>query len=142
MVVGRRRRWFRPTGPEQPALDVCDRRGARTLGFTSDGEWVKYRVDVRRRGTYDVSARVGSPYTPAVPFVLEWDGQPGRAFQIQNTTNPEVFERQPVERRYLEPGVHELVLRIPAGVELPQYVNIGYFQLDIVRGPVAGGQGV
>ncbi|WP_104063849.1 glycerophosphodiester phosphodiesterase family protein [Arthrobacter sp. 4R501] len=117
--------------PDEPFLDVCDQRGARVLGWIRGGEWVKYSVDVKRSGTYDVSARVSSPYVPAGTIVTEWDGEASGPFSIGNTTSHDALERQDLESRHLEKGVHELTLRMPA--DQYQNFNIDYFQLDLVK---------
>lgn len=116
--------------PEHDALDVCDQRGAKVLGYIRGSEWVEYTVDIETAGTYDVSARVSSPYDPAGTVEFSWDGEPGATFQVQNTTSHNAFERQHVETREFSSGEHTFRIFMPTGTN--QNFNIDYFQFDRV----------
>lgn len=117
--------------PEHDALDVCDQRGATVLGWIRGGEWVEYTVDVKIPGTYEVGARVSSPYDPAGTVEFTWDGEPGATFEVENTTSHNAFERQPVETRRFDRGEHTFRIFMPTGTN--QNFNIDYFQFDRVR---------
>ncbi|MCW2131843.1 glycerophosphoryl diester phosphodiesterase [Arthrobacter sp. VKM Ac-2550] len=116
--------------PEEPMLDVCDNRGAYALAEIRGREWVKYSVDVKRSGTYQISTRVASD-GPAISIMTEWDGEASDTFTIDNTTSLNAFERQPLETRHFEMGIHELTLRVPA--DIVPGLNIDYFQLDLLK---------
>ena len=51
--------------------------GGFDVGFTSDGEWLNYTIDVKKEGDYFFTARVGSPNEPNGNnrFHFEIDGQ-------------------------------------------------------------------
>lgn len=118
--------------PEEPMLDICNQRGARVLGWIRGGEWVTYEFEVPRAGTYEVSARVSSPYTPAGTVQYSWNGEAGALQRIANTTNHNAFEHQAVERRHFDAGTHTLRIDMPQGEY--QNFNIDYVQLDAVTG--------
>lgn len=116
--------------PDEPMLDICDQRGASVLGYIRGGEWVKYEFEVPVAGSYEVFARVSSPYTPAGTVSYTWNGEEGVVQDIANTTSHNAFEYQDVETRYFEAGVHELLIEMPE--DAYQNFNIDYFQLDRV----------
>lgn len=117
--------------PDEPMLDICDQRGARVLGWIRGGEWVEYEFTVGKAGTYAVSARVSSPYSPAGTADFTWDGERGARVAVGNTTNHNAFERQAVETREFSEGTHRLRISMPAGEY--QNFNIDYIQLDAVK---------
>lgn len=123
--------------PEEPMLDLCDQRGATVLGWIRGGEWVKYSVDVKQSGTYNVSARISSPYDPAGTITTEWDCEASGSFSLANTTSHNAFERQNLETRYFEKGTQELTLRMPA--DEYQNFNINYVQLDLLKVTLSSG---
>lgn len=118
--------------PEHDRLDVCDQRGARVLGWIRGGEWVEYTVDLKVSGTYDVKARVSTPYVPGGTAEFTWDGEPGARFAVENTTSHNAFEQQHVERRYFEKGTHTFRVSMPE--EEYQNFNIDYIQFDRLKG--------
>lgn len=118
-------------------LDLCDQRGATVLGWIRGGEWVKYSVDVKQSGTYNVSARISSPYDPPGTITTEWDCEASGSFSLANTTSHNAFERQNLETRYFEKGTQELTLRMPA--DEYQNFNINYVQLDLLKVTLSSG---
>lgn len=118
--------------PEHADLDVCDQSGAKVLGWIRGGEWVEYTVDLKVSGTYDVKARVSTPYAPGGTAKFTWDGEPGAVFSVDNTTDHDAFEQQHVERRHFEKGVHTFRVAMPE--DEYQNFNIDYFQFDRVHG--------
>lgn len=117
--------------PEEPFLDICDQYGARSIGWIRGGEWIEYEFVVRKPGTYAVSARVSSPYSPAGAADFIWDGQISARLAVQNTTDHNAFTRQPVETKYFSSGTHRLRVSMPTSEY--QNFNLDYVQLDSVR---------
>ncbi|MEV0623423.1 glycerophosphodiester phosphodiesterase family protein [Nonomuraea sp. NPDC050404] len=115
--------------PEE-GVDICDIEGAIAVNWIRGGEWLKYRFEVKRAGLYQVSARVSSPYSPAGSVVLDWGSGTGTTAQIANTTSHDALTVQPLERRRLTKGTHELVLRMPQ--DAYQNFNLDYLQLDLI----------
>lgn len=109
-------------------VDICASRGAHAVQWIRGGEWLKYDVEIDVPGRYTVSARMSTPYTPAGTMILDWDGEPGEAHQVENTTDHAAFRLQELETRRLTRGTHELRVWMPTGVT--QNFNIDYFQLD------------
>lgn len=112
-------------------VDICDLNGATAVNWIRGGEWLKYTITVAKAGTYDVSGRVSSPYSPAGTVVLDWDNGPSAPIGIINTTSHDAFVTQPWQRRHFSAGTHELVLRMPEGAY--QNFNLDYLQLDLIR---------
>ncbi|MGH1565554.1 glycerophosphodiester phosphodiesterase family protein [Mumia sp. DW29H23] len=113
-------------------VDICLQRGAVGVNWIRGGEWLKYEVTVKKSGTYLVSGRVSSPYSPAGTVVLDWGAAQSTPIAVRNTTNHGVFALQPWELRPLEKGTHEVVVRMPEGPY--QNWNLDYLQLDLVQG--------
>ncbi|WP_240793083.1 carbohydrate-binding protein [Arthrobacter crystallopoietes] len=91
---------------------------------------MRYAIDLRRSGTYQITARAASD-GPAIAIMTEWDGEASDTFIIDNTTSLNAFERQTLGIRHFETGNHELILRVPAGIT--QDVSIDYFQFDRLK---------
>ncbi|MEV0821690.1 glycerophosphodiester phosphodiesterase family protein [Nonomuraea rubra] len=115
--------------PEE-GVDICDLEGAIAVNWIRGGEWLKYRFEVKKAGLYQVSARVSSPYSPAGTVVLDWGTGTGTTAPIANTTSHDALTLQPLERRRLARGTHELVLRMPE--DAYQNFNLDYLQLDLI----------
>ncbi|MFB4279654.1 glycerophosphodiester phosphodiesterase family protein [Nonomuraea sp. MTCD27] len=116
--------------PEE-GVDICDLEGAIAVNWIRGGEWLKYRFEVKQPGLYQVSARVSSPYSPAGTVVLDWGTGTGTTAAIANTTSHDALTLQPLERRRLTRGTHELVLRMPETAY--QNFNLDYLQLDLIK---------
>ncbi|MGW4800054.1 glycerophosphodiester phosphodiesterase family protein [Nonomuraea sp. NPDC004297] len=111
-------------------VDICDLEGAIAVNWIRGGEWLKYRFEVRKAGLYQVSARVSSPYSPAGTVVLDWGTGAGTSARIANTTSHDAMTLQPLERRRLAKGTHELVLRMPE--DAYQNFNLDHLQFDLI----------
>lgn len=114
-------------------VDLCDQAGAIVMCWIRAGEWVKYTVDVQRAGTYEVRARVSSPYDPAGRVSLAWDGgAAGAPVDIAGTTSHNAFTTQVLEpSRRLSPGTHTFILHTDP--DAYQNFNIDYFELTRLR---------
>ncbi|MEU1616492.1 glycerophosphodiester phosphodiesterase family protein [Streptomyces sp. NPDC005722] len=114
-------------------VDIDDADGNVRVGWMRGGEWLTYDVDVPRSGTYALSARVSSPYTPAGTYTVSFDGgaESGRV-EVRNTTshNKEVLQTSGV-RQFLAAGRHTLRVSLPQ--DAYQNWNLDYLQLDPVR---------
>ncbi|MFK3984993.1 glycerophosphodiester phosphodiesterase family protein [Micromonospora sp. NPDC050397] len=110
-------------------VDICDQAGATVMCWIRGGEWVRYTVEVPRSGSYQVAARVSTPYSPAGRFTLTFDGKQTTApVDVITTTSHDAFTLQPVPgTRYLSRGTHEFMIRMDPTTY--QNFNIDYFQL-------------
>ena len=116
-------------GSNAKILTVAHRGQWRYAG----DEWLTYDVDVPRSGTYALSARVSSPYTPAGTYTVSFDGgAESERVEVRNTTshNKEVLQASGV-RQFLTAGHH--VLRISLPQDAYQNWNLDYLQLEPVR---------
>ncbi|WP_327267576.1 glycerophosphodiester phosphodiesterase family protein [Streptomyces sp. NBC_01218] len=115
-------------------VDVGDVDGNVRVSWMRGGEWLTYDVDVPRTGTYALSARVSSTYSPAGTYTVSFDGgEESERVAVRNTTShaKEVLQPGGVRRR-LTAGHHVLKVSLPTGV--PQNWNLDYLQLVPVRG--------
>lgn len=114
-------------------VDIQDLDGAVSLGWMRGGEWLTYDVEVPRTGTYQVSVRASSPYSPAGSYTVSFDGgAPSAPVAVRNTTGhaKQVLQRSDVTQR-LTRGTHTLRIALPA--DTYQNWNLDYVQLDLVR---------
>ena len=114
-------------------VDIQDVDGAVSLGWMRGGEWLTYDVAVPRDGTYEVSVRASSPYSPAGAYTVSFDdGAPSAPVEVWNTTSHAKQELQPsgVTQRLTE-GTHTLRLALPE--DAYQNWNLDHVQLDPVR---------
>jgi glycerophosphoryl diester phosphodiesterase len=114
-------------------VDIQDLDGAVSLGWMRGGEWLTYEVVVPRDGTYEVSVRASSPYSPAGAYTVAFDdGAPSAPVAVRNTTSHAKQELQPsgVTQR-LTRGAHTLRISLPE--DAYQNWNLDYVQLDPVR---------
>jgi hypothetical protein len=115
-------------------VDIQDTDGAVSLGWMRGGEWLTYEVVVPRDGTYEVSVRASSPYSPAGTYTVAFDdGAPSAPVAVRNTTSHAKQELQPsgVTQR-LTRGAHTLRISLPENAY--QNWNLDYVQLDPERG--------
>ncbi|MGW1465851.1 glycerophosphodiester phosphodiesterase family protein [Streptomyces sp. NPDC002308] len=114
-------------------VDVSDADGNVRVSWMRGGEWLTYDVDVPHTGTYALSARVSSPYSPAGTYTVSFDGGAESArVSVRDTTshNKEVLQAGGVEQR-LTAGHHVLRISLPA--DAYQNWNLDYLQLSPVR---------
>ncbi|MFI8183965.1 glycerophosphodiester phosphodiesterase family protein [Actinacidiphila glaucinigra] len=114
-------------------VDIDNADGNVRVGWMRGGEWLTYDVDVPRSGTYALSARVSSPYTPAGTYTVSFDGgTESKRVEVRNTTshNKEVLQASGVQQ-FLTAGHH--VLRISLPQDAYQNWNLDYLQLAPVR---------
>ncbi|MFD5631988.1 glycerophosphodiester phosphodiesterase family protein [Streptomyces sp. NPDC127072] len=114
-------------------VDIDDADGNVRVGWMRGGEWLTYDVDIPRRGTYELSARVSSPYSPAGTYTLSFDGgSDSERVDVHNTTshNKEVLQPSGV-RQSLTAGRHTLRISLPR--DAYQNWNLDYLQLAPVR---------
>lgn len=114
-------------------VDIQDVDGAVSLGWMRGGEWLTYDIEVPRDGTYELSVRASSPYSPAGLYTVSFDdGAPSAPVEVWNTTSHAKQELQPsgVTQRLTE-GTHTLRIALPD--DAYQNWNLDYVQLDPVR---------
>ncbi|MFD2795483.1 glycerophosphodiester phosphodiesterase family protein [Promicromonospora vindobonensis] len=114
-------------------VDIQDVDGAVSLGWMRGGEWLTYDVEVPRDGTYELSVRASSPYSPAGAYTVSFDdGAPSAPVEVWNTTShaKQELQRSGVTQR-LTKGTHTLRLALPE--DAYQNWNLDFVQLDPVR---------
>ncbi|MFC4560317.1 glycerophosphodiester phosphodiesterase family protein [Nocardiopsis mangrovi] len=108
-------------------VDVCDIEGAVAVGSVQAGEWIRYTIDIKRPGRYEVSARLASDSGSPGRVTVDWDDEDSTTFDVMNTTNDErAFMTQPVETRRFDAGTHEFVVNIDDA----DGFNLDYLQFD------------
>ncbi|MFC3998942.1 glycerophosphodiester phosphodiesterase family protein [Nocardiopsis sediminis] len=109
-------------------VDVCDVEGAVAVTSIEAGEWLKYTVDIKKPGRYDVSARLASDGADAGRVTLDWGDGEESAFDVVNTTDDErAFATQQVATRDFERGTHEFVVHIDEA----ETFNLDLLQFDL-----------
>ncbi|AWW35584.1 glycerophosphodiester phosphodiesterase [Streptomyces cadmiisoli] len=114
-------------------VDLSDADGNVRVSWMRGGEWLSYEVTVPRTGTYAVSARVSSPYSPAGTYTLSFDGgAESDRVAVRNTTshNKQVLQPSGVTR-HLTAGRHTVRVNLPA--DAYQNWNLDYLQFEPVR---------
>jgi glycerophosphoryl diester phosphodiesterase len=114
-------------------VDISDADGNVRVSWMRGGEWLTYEVDVPRTGTYELSARVSSPYTPAGAYTVSFDGGPESArVPVLTTTshNKQELQASGVVQR-LTKGTHTVRVSLPG--DAYQNWNLDYLQLDPVK---------
>ncbi len=74
----------------QDDVDIETAGGVTNVGWIRDGEWLKYAVNVRLTGEYDVVFRVSSPQSNTQIKLLV-DGVTATTFTVPNTGNFETY---------------------------------------------------
>jgi glucosylceramidase len=99
--------------------------GGKNVGWTAPGNWLKYRVDVARAGTYDLELRVATGSGAAVPDALSLRDAAGQVLttaSVPDTGGWGAYQ-----------SVHASVT-LPAGDQLlTVYCETGGFNLDYLR---------
>ncbi|GAB3103767.1 glycerophosphodiester phosphodiesterase family protein [Isoptericola nanjingensis] len=115
-------------------VDISDADGNVRVSWMRGGEWLTYEVDVPRTGTYALSARVSSPYTPAGAYTVSFDGgaESERVAVLSTTShNKQALQPSGVVQR-LTRGTHTVRISLPE--DAYQNWNLDYLQLDPVKG--------
>jgi hypothetical protein len=79
--------------------------GGYQIGWTNDGEWMNYTVDVKETGFYTAATLMGTPYD-GKKFHIEFDGQ--NVSGIVNVPNTSDYHRRQyaIATVYLTKGIH------------------------------------
>ncbi|MGW6917252.1 glycerophosphodiester phosphodiesterase family protein [Kitasatospora sp. NPDC054939] len=115
-------------------VDIADADGNVRVSHLRGGEWLSYEVDVPVTGTYALSARVSSTYSPAGTYTAAFDAGPdsGRV-AVRNTTGHAKMDLQASGiTQQLTAGRHTIKVSLPS--DAPQNWNLDYLQLDPVTG--------
>ncbi|MCK9795341.1 carbohydrate-binding protein [Isoptericola sp. 4D.3] len=113
-------------------VDISDADGNVRVSWMRGGEWLTYEVEVPRTGTYELSARVSSPYTPAGAYTVAFDGGPeSERVAVLSTTSHNKQELQASGvAQHLTKGTHSVRVSLPD--DAYQNWNLDYLQLDRV----------
>ncbi|MGY3316742.1 glycerophosphoryl diester phosphodiesterase [Peribacillus simplex] len=112
---------------DQDSIDVCEIDGSIAVSHNMDGEWAKYKVNIKKSGTYKISGRVSAAATPAGNINLDWAGETSGEIELKNTTHKRAFELQNLEYRYLKKGTHIFTVKVTS----PGSYNLDYIQFDL-----------
>lgn len=102
-----------------------DSTGNYNVGWTADGEWLEYSIDVQSAGSYTADVRVATSRTNTKSFTLSIDGsQKGSSVSVENTGNWQNWVTKTVNLGTLSAGTHTLRLDISGGNFNINYIDI------------------
>jgi hypothetical protein len=87
---------------------TSDAGGGFNIGWIAAGEWLEYTIQVPSTGTYDLSARVASPYTGKAFRMLLNDSDVTGSIAVPNTGAYQAWQTVARSRIYLAGGTHRL----------------------------------
>lgn len=93
------------------------------IGWTEDGEWLKYTVTVAESGNYTFSVRTASNNPNGRVTLFIDDIKSSEVIELPNTSGFQEWESTSVEDVYLEAGTREIKIHIDKGG-----FNLNYFQ--------------
>lgn len=121
-------------------VDVCDLQGNIHVCWIRAGEWISYSVTLPVDGTYQISARVSSPYRPAGSLTLDFGGWSTAAVGVRTTTSHTHFLDQTIDDgRVFTAGTYQFTMRATSGVF--QNFNVDYWQFELLSSVATGGTG-
>lgn len=101
----------------KPDFDHTDDNFARPdlewfyVGWTEEGEWLNYTVDVRRSGDYQVDFFCSARYDGGISISIDGVDKTGEIF-IPTTTHPHIWNHLTnIAVMNLEAGIHVLTLK-------------------------------
>jgi endonuclease/exonuclease/phosphatase family metal-dependent hydrolase len=89
--------------------------GGYNIGRIIDGEWLQYTINVATAGTYDVVARVASPYSTGRLDLLLDGALIMDDFSVPNTGGWQVWSNLKKAGVYFSQGKHKLVFKAVVG---------------------------
>ncbi len=102
---------------QQEDVDIETGNGITNVGWIRPGEWLKYTVNVRTTGDYDVAVRVSSPQSNT-QMRMQVDGVTATTFTVPNTGSYETYT-----------NVTQKV-RLTYGPHIVRLVFSGYHNID------------
>lgn len=110
-------------------IEVCnDAGGGYDVGWTINGEWLDYTIDVNNSGTYDVDFRIASGAGSGSQMHLLLDNQPlGSSVNVPNTGGWQNWQTVTLHSVSLSKGKHILRLYFDG-----TNININYLELTDV----------
>ena len=101
----------------KPFFDHTDKNFARPdlelfyVGWTEEGEWLNYTIDVRRTGKYQVDFLFSAAKDAAISLSIDGENLTGE-IAIPSTTHPHIWDRYTnMAELELEEGLHVLTLK-------------------------------
>ncbi len=106
-------------------IESCsDVNGGYDVGWTQNGEWIAYTIEVTDTGSYSIGARVASTAaTGSLHFEVDGTDVTG-SMNVPNTGGWQTWATVQSKNFNLTPGIHQLKLFIDAG-----NFNINYFDI-------------
>jgi hypothetical protein len=98
-------------------IETCgDIGGGYDVGWTDNGEWLEYLLNVPSSGVYNFSLRVASPNTPSGTVQLSIDGSNiGPQLTIPNTGAWQTYQDLTLNAQTLNAGIRRLRVSIVTG---------------------------
>lgn len=105
-------------------VDIVLGGSGKAIGYTNEGEWLEYTINVKTAGTYDLYANVASgSETSGLKFSVDGENVTD-AFTVPQTGEDwSVYETVKIGSVKLEAGNHEIRLEITGS-----FVNVDWFQ--------------
>ena len=104
-------------GAYRPAESVdlaAAAEGTSYMGWSNDGEWTKYSVNVTATGTYSLVARVSS-FSSVAKLRVEMDGTTIATVSVPNTAGYETWQNVTVPNIHLTAGIKTMRLYMLVG---------------------------
>ncbi len=96
------------------SVDIAEHEGIPIIGYTENGEWLRYTISVAEAGTYEVKinqARQSNVNPTNDVFMIEIDGKPaGKPGPMEKTADWYTFTDVSLGTVQLEPGIHDVRL--------------------------------
>jgi glucosylceramidase len=99
--------------------------GGRNVGWTAPGNWLRYRIDVARAGTYDLELRVATGLGAAVPDAVSFRDADGRVLATASVPDTGGWASYQ--------SVHVPVILATGDQLVTVYCETGGFNLDYLR---------
>ncbi|MDL2305306.1 family 43 glycosylhydrolase [Bacteroides sp. OttesenSCG-928-D19] len=120
------------------AVDIQTNSGGYHISHTEGGEWLKYTLDVRQSGIYNVECRI-SVGNASGSFHIEIDNMDTYPVVSQSTTGWETFVTLTVKDVYLTKGTHVMKFAIGGGINIDYYNFVRTGDIVSVSPPRADG---
>lgn len=103
-------------------MNLPEDEGEYVLAYTEEPEWINYRIDVKKAGTYQIDALAGTKYDSVIIALYEGD----TLIAIINTINNgwDHYNLCKGDQYYLSEGEHTLTAKFFGGSDL------NYFQFE------------
>lgn len=98
--------------------------GNFNVGWTRDGEWLEYEIEVKNSGSYTINLRYAAPKANS-KIMLAVDGKELNTVELKRTGNHHKYSNLTTDLGKLNKGKHTLRLNIVVGS-----FNVNWFELN------------